>query len=121
MCNVKELQEFVEEYWKSDFDIEVECKDMPTKIAIFSVDHYQNYWTYNPNKWHFGGYRLFVFPDVEFYPKYKNFVKRLKEHGIEDGTVVDLETAKKIVELMFGSKRTKYSEIKEALDEVEEE
>ena len=121
MCNVKELQEFVERQWDSDFDIEIECSEMPTKIAIFSVDHHDNYWTYDPPKWHFGGYRLFVFPDVESYPEYKRMVERFEKYGIEKGSVVDLKTAKKIVELMFGSKRTKYAEIKEVLDEVEVE
>ena len=121
MCDVKELQEFVERNWESDFDIEVECGDMPTKIAIFSVDHYLNFWTYDPPTWHFGGCRLFVFPDIKYYPEYKGMVERFKKYEIDEYSIVDLETAKKIVELMFGSKRTKYSEIKEVLDEVEVE
>jgi len=121
MCNTENLKKFIEDNWECDFDLEVECTKMPTKIAIFSVDHHQNYWTYNPHKWHFGGYRLFVFPNLKWYPEYKRMVERFKKYGIEEYSVVDLETAKKIIDLMFGSKRIKYAEIKEVLDEVEVE
>lgn len=120
MCDVKDLQNFVEEHWDGDFDIEVECKEMPTKIAIFSVDYCENYWTYDPPRWHFSGWRLFVFPDVRFHPQYKGLVERFEKYGIEDGSIVDLEAAKEIVNAMFGSKRTDYEKIKEVLEEAQD-
>jgi len=115
-CIIDKMKKFVEDYWKTEYEIIVDCNRLNTRVLIFeNIDNNSS-----SNKKHIKDlvvFRHFVYPDVNENPQYKYIVGMLKKHDIKNNSVIDLLAAKEMIDIVFNSKKINYKKIKQILIE----
>ena len=108
MKTIRELQDWLEKMWESDWTIELEQEGKPSKILILQTEG--SYWDhYGDGKWRFYGKRNLEPAYESIYPQYTKFQDKMPENIW--GRYFTLEETKELVELVFSGRTTNYTEI----------